>query len=156
MNLLLIAWNLSSWAEFSLRTNLAVVVFSPSLQPRLFHCANSHHTDWPVICKSPMVMLIAHDCPATDPQHSIWIREAASRAYQWKPDWMCMARGQRGVSAQWSLLIQSIAGLEIPVWHEGGSSISTMYSSAWGKMLCRAALLTFTASPGAAQTCRCV
>lgn len=27
----------------------------------------------------------------------------ASQAYQWMTDWMCMARGQRGVRAQWLL-----------------------------------------------------
>lgn len=44
-----------------------------------------------------------------------------------------MAQGQRGVSAQRLPLIQSIAGLEIPVWHEGGSSISTVYGAARDK-----------------------
>lgn len=72
MNPELTSWNdsnNSSWAEFPFETNLSV---PPT--PPLLH-AHSHHTDWPVICESPMVLLIIHDRPAMDPQHSIWIRK---------------------------------------------------------------------------------
>lgn len=63
--------NNSSWAEFPFETNLSA---HPPHPPSFLH-AHSHHTDWPVICESPMVLLIIHDRPATDPQHSIWIRK---------------------------------------------------------------------------------
>lgn len=60
--------------------------------------------------------------------------KTANQAYQWMTDWLCMARGQREVGAQWpppSAL--SSPRLEIPAWHEGGPSVSTMYGTAWHK-----------------------
>lgn len=66
MNPCLIFWNASSWPKISMQA-WYIRFFFP------FLCACSHHTDWPVICESPMVSLIIHDRPTMDPQHSIWI-----------------------------------------------------------------------------------
>lgn len=67
----------------------------------------------------------------------------ASQAYQWMTDWMCMARGQRGVRAQWLLhsvnpttgnasVAQGRVLHQLNVWH------------CLRQMLCSDVLLTFT------------
>lgn len=74
----------------------------------------------------------------------------ASQAYQWMTDWMCMARSQRGVRAQWLLhsvnpttrnasVAQGRVLHQLNVWH------------CLRQMLCSEVLLTFTTFWGETQ-----
>lgn len=91
MNPCLIFWNISSWAQFPCNTDLSdffppLCLFSPHrLTSHLWISHGLTDNSWSP-CHGPAAFNMNY--------------KMASQAYQWMTDWMCMARGQRGVRAQ--------------------------------------------------------
>lgn len=137
------SWNTSSWAEFSCKTDirfffLPQCLFSPHrLTSHLWISHGLADNSWSP-CHGPAAFNMNY--------------KMASQAYQWMTDWMCMARGQRRVRAQWlphsvnprtgnASVARGRALHQHNVWH------------CLRQMLCWDVLLTFTTFWGETQAC---
>lgn len=148
MNLRLISWNNSNWAEFPCKTDISgffIYFFLLPLYSFSPHRLTSH-------------LWISHGLadnswsPFHGPAAFNMNYKKASQAYQWMTDWICMAWGQRGVRAQWfphsvnprtgnTSVAQGRLFHQHNVWH------------CLRQMLCWDVLLTFTPFRWETQAC---